>query len=1667
MRTYVRATDSFPSDQEAWMNATATRRLFPTAVIACLLYSASGFAGPCRLADDGLTLRLDNDFFRLTLRPPKGGTSLDFFYKATGKQLIPPVESLPLFADTATECGWRGPWVGSTYEYEILSNTPEKISVHLWGKDGSTFPFVYMHKTITIYRDRCYIEVDHAVEVDANNMVPVYISPWWHNGLAVVGEHTQYVTPVPPGLARCWDVESLNKWCNHPDLTRPWSAMIGKSGTGLGIELTDYEHLETVWQSFYQREWCFEWRFNRVKINQGDRLKTKFWLIPFHGLTGVDGVGGRTVGYLNCQEKLESAKPVGAKLEVCSGESVSAKVLVTSARLPDGQPKTLLEERTDLVASTAQAFDFTFDPGATGTFVLHCVVSSGERTICEFEKPIVVGRPSGEYRMEPAGERIPPEIMEREPLTLNTEVVTPHVKWAKPYYKGPVKALVLTEILGVRGIVELAQRMDLDFTTVKMSNSDSILRYYGAPEEYGPPTILECNDCLTTALKSDYDVILISGLRWDRFSAPNRKAILDKASKGTGLIYIDPPTVPRDLRAALGVYGAARRAQYEAPVEKLSHFLSNSLPYRALFPCPHRAFKADLADGRFVPIETTGGHPLVVARDGSSRTLALLYRSASSQAANLIPCWHGQYEKTWPEYDYGVRYHYWEPYYAFLARCLVWAARKEPDITIKSFDTPLEPLAYGEPPEHAVSVVVAKSSDSRTQYRAELVLRDEEYEPQATMKQNITLAKGEAQLSFRLPSHLRHGLQLADLRLMMSDGKVVTWASRSFNVRAPVRIVSCHLDKKIYSSEDRIDAEIVLEGETKEILRCDATVTDSHGRLLWKQSQRRNLGRATFGAQTRLTYGIAIEPIANWHQFELQLRCRAGLIQRVTKDFLTFPPQQQRREWDDYVLGRTYPLRIPQYWLMDRFNAQFASLGYDKVDIWEHAFGRKAHDAEAAFDFFRSNATRIGIVVSTRIMGGGAEYRKAIDDYKKAYKQTGDKMALVREPCLDDPAFWEEEGRRIGATVRSLRPFRVETYYLGDEDTLTRAGNHGDCCYSPHTLREFRVWLKNEYGSLNALNAEWDTDFQTWDAVVPMTRGEVRNRGNYAPWADHRTYMEDAWARSYRTYREYVHQLAPFSFVGNGGSQVYQADNGMDYWKFFREWEQAQARYSQYWYPKLYRSFPDAPIVTPYSAIGWDRGDDVARYWVWKTAFEMRGAGDSAYPSIKKVAPDLSISRSGRTVEEITRPLRHGVGKLLRHLDIVWDGVAIHYSQPSIHGELIIGHAENINQSQLVWVYLLRDLGIDPRYVSYEQVEQGELTKGGYKLFILPFSVALSKEEVGQIKAFAEQGGVVIGDAMTGIMDDHCKPWDPSPVDDLFGLRRGEHRGSRSGKVLVAPRGPLSSTNRGTMLLTTFIEGGLKPTSAKAIGRFSAGDSGLLINDYGKGKAIRLGFLLSGYHDIIRYDGRRREHTLRLVNALLKMADVSRQVQVTTKDGAPLRFSETWRFRRGTTDYVGVVREHDPKANLQDEAVVITLPETRHVYDIVGGKYLGKTNRIETQMRPAHSAFYALFHEKVRDVRVQTSPNELGRSPKKPALVLSYEITVASEAGEPQDHALRVEVIGPDGKARDCYAANVFAPGGRAKGTVRFALNDAPGEWKIAVRDVASSLAAEETSVVK
>ena len=121
---------------------------------------------------------------------------------------------------------------------------------------------------------------------------------------------------------------------------------------------------------------------------------------------------------------------------------------------------------------------------------------------------------------------------------------------------------------------------------------------------------------------------------------------------------------------------------------------------------------------------------------------------------------------------------------------------------------------------------------------------------------------------------------------------------------------------------------------------------------------------------------------------------------------------------------------------------------------------------------------------------------------------------------MNDPKVETETIRRVGRVMSGLADLRDLAVYYDWRDELS-VGSFilaSDTCFCAHCLAKMRVWLEAEYGDLGRLNTEWETCFETWDEVRPLTTQEALKRRrvghwNFAPWHDHRAFNDMTLAR--------------------------------------------------------------------------------------------------------------------------------------------------------------------------------------------------------------------------------------------------------------------------------------------------------------------------------------------------------------------------------------------------------------------------------------------------------------------------------------------------------------------------------------------------------------------------
>ena len=88
-----------------------------------------------------------------------------------------------------------------------------------------------------------------------------------------------------------------------------------------------------------------------------------------------------------------------------------------------------------------------------------------------------------------------------------------------------------------------------------------------------------------------------------------------------------------------------------------------------------------------------------------------------------------------------------------------------------------------------------------------------------------------------------------------------------------------------------------------------------------------------------------------------------------------------------------------------------------------------------------------------------------------------DSNVFIREPSLSDPLWLMHVRQRLRDSVRAYANYRPLFFNLADETGIADLTAFWDFDWSPASLAGFRVWLKTQYASLPALNAEWGTSF--------------------------------------------------------------------------------------------------------------------------------------------------------------------------------------------------------------------------------------------------------------------------------------------------------------------------------------------------------------------------------------------------------------------------------------------------------------------------------------------------------------------------------------------------------------------------------------------------------------
>lgn len=1176
-------------------------------------------------------------------------------------------------------------------------------------------------------------------------------------------------------------------------------------------------------------------------------------------------------------------------------------------------------------------------------------------------------------------------VMEDDFHVLTEEYVSPHIAWAKPNAGGPVRALFIVPRGTAREVIEVAQRLQLEYEYV-MTLSDKELGWTADSGPYAPAegaSYEQMAGILREKLTHDYDVIITGHLEWAMFPRDILYTIMTKIQGGTGLVHSYADYGRNELVERLFT-----KAKVEAP------FISAGVPWQSL------------PVWRDMDIDT-----IVESRVFGQGRMALLTHGARPKFMFLTPA-PSDADDTYRELHY-------EYYQSLALKAILWAARREPAVQFASIGLGVESIDRLALPDRPLVAALRGAPEAMA---ARLVLRDEDG------REYVTLDGRTAQnnVAFNLP-RVPAGEYFADVWLHTDEG-TVNWASTHFTVTSSPAIAEVSLDIEHAQPGDTVNVEVRLTGGAPAGSQVRLEAIDNHGRLVARIAEPLQAG------QQRVSLAVRVSnPLALSQDLWVSLEADDEVMDRAMTH-LYVPFQRSRGNYASMV------------WAADRHVNEFV-----RRIMWRQL--RKMD-----VDTFTNSS------LNPNIQAWTARYNFDTIPYATRYSYDGSDP--IRKPCLSDPTFIEQQMQYLEKVGRDLGPFAPRAYTLGDECFLAR--RNVDVCFSPSCQADFRQWLQTEYDGIAALNESWGTAYASFDEVEKINFDDAKAAGedHASRWVDHRRHMEYVYARIMELSNEAIKRGDPNAEVGFDGPFDTDSYSGNDWWRLMSTFDICNVYFHQPTQWEFLRSFskPGMLLGLWYGGYFEHRNEDQARLWAWKGILNGFNSmwwyavyhGLSVCP-MDALTPSMTIYPTFQQATEEMQYLQGGPGNALLAAERQHDGIAVHYSQSSLHASTWDGDWGRLDRVWRQAFAVLEDMGLQFDCRAYAEIEEDGLDPAEYPVFIMPYSQAVSPREAAVIREYVANGGMVLADVRPAVRDHHGKLQEPGMLDDLFGIRRVAGEG-----IQVQREGHIAGTFEGfnvqAHLLNLSVDSDVEVTDATALG--ASDDIPLVIvKRTGRGLTVLLNYGFAAPFGQ-RNTANGLEHWA-VLHGLLSLNGVTPVFSISA-EGEPLRQLETVRFADGRVNYLGFLKY---RADGKEATVTATVRSTEmplHTYNMRTGQYHGQVSSWQTPFVPSRGTLFARVPYSVDGITVSAGLAPAPEGPQESAPMARVAVSLQC-SDTPGRHWVNVRFYRPDGEHVRPYMRNISVENGSGSVYVPLALNDMSGEWRIVARDAVSSKTAETT----
>lgn len=1092
-------------------------------------------------------------------------------------------------------------------------------------------------------------------------------------------------------------------------------------------------------------------------------------------------------------------------------------------------------------------------------------------------------------------------------------LVTPHIKWLKPYSRGKIKALIIIPRTSMRDVVELAQRMDLDYS-VFVTESSSLL---AASKDKTPASdVMSRQTTLETALRGTYDVIIIGNCDWSLLPPNHAQSIISKVKSGVGLIGIINGPDPQIASAVPGGLSSQERSDFLGMI--------------ASFPFQQASEKSGyLIYGAKSPdtlLSTLAG----IGKLGSGRVCLLSYKPKRLHA--IVPGPSGDViGRDQTGFDYQM---------ATLIRTILWAANRVPDISVVP-SAPNLGFKFEETTSRKAGFTVDNPRPPFTA-NTDFFIINPEGVTVLQKKGTANLATGASSLSFDIPV-LPIGKYRLNLIISQSEG-VINFATGILTISGSSSISSVSVDRTAFMAADRVSGKVTIANPVSG-MKLMVGRYDNYDRLVDQKEY-------AAGVQT----AFSLDPsggnptVINYVRAELLLA--DGAVIDSKRAFYSINDIRPANDDVRVVLwsrlpkeDRYYTPGVFKYWKDSGIDTLYSTFS-------EHI----------------PMANMNGIPILTRFAD-----EKTSSEFagKVAPRAAND---LIRQPCLTDPAYLTGLNKTLTDGTNLWKDYSLSEFSFGDECNF--CDKEFDLCFSPTCIADFGRFLSALYPSISDLNKEYGTDYRSFDDVKPIPIDDARRTKQMALWVDHRLHMDSNWARISRQGRSTVQQIVPNAATGYEGGDTdattWRADDYLQLTEaldfnciYHRPFQSAVwgSRFAEEnllglgwfgYYYQLAQKHIYATMVMPWRTIF----EGANSFWIWH-----------ANPATGSVAaPDFSFYEPFGDVLSTIKELKGGLGKALIAADRQTDA-GIYYSPASIHTETFLGGKINCNAGYQTAASLTRNIGFQPKVYGAQDAADGLIIKDKPKMLIMPNIQSISAAEADVIRQYVKNGGYLIADVNPGVRDSHGKLLSNGSLDDVFGVRLHGDEPLSSATPVINQTGNPIPFKPAALLCGKSIE--LKGGTANG----TAGNIPVaIVNTFGTGRTLLLNFSIDKITgEDLKSFGSMINKMLSDSNVypVVKIKDViatGMQTNCFTSGGI--------RYVCLMPDWNGDKSSDIPedrqmwKANLK-------FPGEYHAYNVRRPAYLGKIGEVNIDIKPLDPVILALVPYRILGVKLSLNSIDL------------------------------------------------------------------------------------------